>query len=138
MAYAKKQYFIRLANGQKHRLRGDRFREWIDRKFAYVVGERIANLAPDVTLYLVDGELQPFLPNDLQGKSIPSSWRLVEGARVYHQRGIREAGERTRAIQEMCGPQSIKNEICYPDLESFGTLVPDPPSSAISSSAHPS
>lgn len=117
------RYFLKLSNGEKHRLPGHLFREWIERHWIVRIGRStIARLADRIIDVLVDGTLALMNTDRTLLVSIPSSWRAVERARIYADGGIREAAERQRAIQEMCGPQSEANSFTRPDVESFGTL----------------
>lgn len=118
------RFWLRLSNGDKHRLPGFVFREWLERHWIVRVGKStIARLAANIVDVIADGKLALMNLKRETLCSIPSSWRAVERARIYAEGGIREAGERQRAIQDMCsGPQSEANSFSRPDVESFGSL----------------
>ena len=95
----------------------------MERKWFVVAAPRIAKARIGVFVEFVGGQVHVTNHNIKFSYPIPSSWRAVERARVMATGGIREAGERQRAIQEMCGPLSVRNQITRPDIESFGTLL---------------
>lgn len=124
MARAKIKFTISL-NGIVHETSGAIFREYVSLGWLVETRKRHARPAKGVdgwidhrdrTIHLVNTEAKI-------GVSIPCSWSACEKARVYSERGIREAGERQRAIQEMCGPLTQKNSFSYPNVESFGSLA---------------
>jgi len=106
------RFTVTLEDGKKHRMPAYRWREWVERKWLLRHPESTnARLAPGYQIRIIDGEWGLYNANKEWCASIPSSWAAVERARVYSPKGIREAGERQRAIQEMCAPATVKNEI---------------------------
>lgn len=107
------RFTITLPDGKKHRMPAYRWREWVDRKWIVRRAESTnARLAEGYHIrFDENGNPGLYNSNRVYMASIPSSWAAVERARVYSPRGIRESAERQRAIQEMCAPATIKNEI---------------------------
>lgn len=101
--YRGKPYQIRLSNGDKHRLPRSTWREYAEKGWIVATSERVARLADHMEAWFDElGCLQMLNTITDEGFPVPSSWRLVENAAIYSQRGgSLDPDTRQREIQLM-------------------------------------
>lgn len=88
------------------------FEDLLNLRLIEVSGEKRARPARDYHATLVDGEFR--FVNRITGTTrsyYRSSWQIAESRAIYDERYIVNDFQRQRAIQDMCGPHSRKNEI---------------------------
>jgi len=105
------RYQVVLSGKIPHEINAINFLTMVGAGWLYRTGPNTARVKPGILAWVEGPELRLKNPETNAGVSIPSSWRAVERARVFGDKGIVGDTERTRAIQENYGPKSSANEI---------------------------